>query len=84
MRVKGSASPEILTLEKYRELFGENKHEFTGVDYIQYYSDIITGAGSELTELMNCSASNFRWLWPIPQAEIDSNPQISEQQNPGY
>ena len=26
---------DILTLEKYRELFGENKHEFTGVDYVQ-------------------------------------------------
>ncbi|MBO5241765.1 MAG: coenzyme F420-0:L-glutamate ligase [Lachnospiraceae bacterium] len=39
---------DILTLEKYRELFGENKHEFTGVDYVQYYSDIITGAGAEV------------------------------------
>jgi hypothetical protein len=25
---------DVLTLEKYRELFGENKHEFTGVDYV--------------------------------------------------
>ena len=39
---------DILTLDKYRELFGENKHEFTGVDYVQYYSDIITEAGSEV------------------------------------
>lgn len=39
---------DVLTLEKYRELFGENKHEFTGVDYVQYYSDIITGAGAEV------------------------------------
>ena len=39
---------DVLTLEKYRELFGENKHEFTGVDYIQYYSDIITEAGAEV------------------------------------
>ena len=38
---------DVLTLEKYRELFGENKHEFTGVDYVQYYSDIITGCGAE-------------------------------------
>ena len=28
---------DVLTLEKYRELFGENKHEFTGVDYVEYY-----------------------------------------------
>ena len=39
---------DILTLEKYRELFGGNKHEFTGVDYVQYYSDIITEAGAEV------------------------------------
>lgn len=39
---------DVLTLEKYRELFGENKHEFTGVDYVQYYSDIITSAGAEV------------------------------------
>ena len=39
---------DVLSLEKYRELFGENKHEFTGVDYVQYYSDIITQAGAEV------------------------------------
>ena len=39
---------DVLSLEKYRELFGENKHEFTGVDYVQYYSDIITEAGAEI------------------------------------
>ena len=32
---------DVLSLEKYRELFGENKHEFTGVDYVAYYADII-------------------------------------------
>lgn len=39
---------DVLTLAKYRELFGENKHEFTGVDYVQYYADIITAAGAEV------------------------------------
>ena len=38
---------DVLTLEKYRELFGENKHEFTGVDYVDYYSNIIKEAGAE-------------------------------------
>ena len=38
---------DVLTLAKYRELFGENKHEFTGVDYVDYYSQIITEAGAE-------------------------------------
>lgn len=39
---------DVLTLERYRELFGENKHPFTGVDYVQYYSDIIRQAGTEV------------------------------------
>ena len=32
---------EVLTLEKYRELFGTNLHPFTGVDYVEYYSNLI-------------------------------------------
>ena len=39
---------DVLSLEKYRELFGENKHEFTGVDYVQYYADLIKEAGAEV------------------------------------
>ena len=38
---------DVLSLKKYRELFGENKHEFTGVDYVDYYKGIITEAGAE-------------------------------------
>ena len=39
---------DVLTLEKYRELFGENKHEFTGVDYVDYYASLIKEAGAEV------------------------------------
>ena len=39
---------DVLSLEKYRELFGENLHPFTGVDYVQYYSDLITECGAEV------------------------------------
>ena len=39
---------DVLTLERYRELFGENKHEFTGVDYVQYYGDLIREAGAQV------------------------------------
>ncbi len=39
---------DLLTLEKYRELFGENRHPFTGVDYVQYYGDIIREEGAEV------------------------------------
>ncbi len=39
---------DVLSLEKYRELFGENVHEFTGVDYVSYYENIIKGEGAEV------------------------------------
>lgn len=39
---------DVLTLEKYRELFGKNVHEFTGVDYVDYYSEVIKEAGAEV------------------------------------
>lgn len=38
---------DVLTLEKYRELFGENKHTFTGVDYVDYYGSLIKESGAE-------------------------------------
>ena len=39
---------DVLSLEKYRELFGYKKHELTGVDYIEYYQSIIKEAGAEV------------------------------------
>jgi len=39
---------DVLSLERYRELFGVNKHEFTGVDYVEYYSDLIRSCGAEV------------------------------------
>ena len=39
---------DVLSLEKYRALFGENRHPFTGVDYISYYSDLIRECGAEV------------------------------------
>ncbi|MBR6447469.1 MAG: coenzyme F420-0:L-glutamate ligase, partial [Methanomicrobium sp.] len=39
---------DVLTLERYRELFGKNVHRFTGVDYVEYYSDLIRDCGAEV------------------------------------
>ena len=39
---------DVLSLEKYRELFGENKHEFTGVDYVEYYGNLIREMGADV------------------------------------
>lgn len=38
---------DVLSLEKYRVLFGDNVHEFTGVDYVDYYKTLIEGEGAE-------------------------------------
>ena len=39
---------DVLSLEKYRELFGYIKHPFTGVDYVEYYSNLIREMGAEV------------------------------------
>ena len=39
---------DVLSLEKYRELFGYGVHEFTGVDYVKYYGDLIQEMGAEV------------------------------------
>ena len=38
---------DVLTEAKFRELFGYVKHPFTGVDYIEYYTQLITECGAE-------------------------------------
>ncbi len=49
---------DVLTLEKYRELFGYEKHRFTGVDYVEYYENIIRemGADCEIVFANDCRA----------------------------
>ena len=40
---------DVLSLERYRELFGnDTKLEFTGVDYVEYYADLIRSCGTEV------------------------------------
>ncbi len=38
---------DVLDLKKYRQLFGYEKHRFTGVDYVEYYESLIRGEGAE-------------------------------------
>ena len=49
---------DVLTLEKYRELFGYEKHPFTGVDYVEYYENLIreSGADVEIVFANDCRA----------------------------
>ena len=39
---------DVLSLERYRELFGYRKHEFTGVDYVDYYVNLIKAQGADV------------------------------------
>ena len=38
---------DVLTQSKYRELFGYEKHTFTGVDYVEYYESLVRGEGAD-------------------------------------
>ena len=38
---------DVLDLKRYRELFGYEKHRFTGVDYVEYYESLIRECGAE-------------------------------------
>lgn len=59
---------DVLTLEKYRELFGENKHPFTGVDYVAYYEELIKAAGAEVEVLF---ANDCRSILPHAKKVIN-------------
>lgn len=39
---------DVLSEEKYRQLFGYTKHPFTGVDYVEYYKELVTAEGAEV------------------------------------
>jgi len=39
---------DVLSEDRYRELFGYIKHPFTGVDYVEYYSNLIRESGAEV------------------------------------
>ena len=39
---------DVLDIKKYRELFGYEKHPFTGVDYVEYYESLIRECGAEV------------------------------------
>ena len=43
---------DVLTLERYRALFGYHKHPFTGVDYVDYYAQLIRESGAEVEILI--------------------------------
>ena len=61
---------DTLTLAQFREKFGHIVHPFTGVDYIDFYSDLIRAEncevevifGNKVTTLLDYTDTSF-WVW---------------------
>ncbi|MEG0813367.1 MAG: coenzyme F420-0:L-glutamate ligase [Clostridium sp.] len=50
---------DVLTEERYRQLFGYKKHRFTGVDYVEYYKTLIEECGAEAEVIFANSAKSI-------------------------
>ena len=50
---------DVLTEQKFRELFGYKKHTFTGVDYIEYYKELISNEGAEVEVIFSNNAKTI-------------------------
>ena len=59
---------DVLTLAKYRELFGVNPLEFTGVDYVGFYADLIRDCGAEV-EIIFSNNAKLQVVWIVGEFE---------------
>ncbi len=59
---------DVLTLEKYRELFGYEKHRFTGVDYVEYYEQLVRECGADCEIIF---ANDPRAILPYTKSVIN-------------
>lgn len=88
-KLDGSALMEEIYNERHRELMGEGMRQadlkrwnigFTRSDAFDGTNNIIISNYRNI----QYSAGDYRLTWPIPQHEMDANPQLAGQQNPGY
>ena len=76
--------------ERTRELVGEGFHFFDlkrwKLGFDRTNTTQVSGFEAQLPyfNALKIEAGDYRFVWPIPKAEIDANPQIKDQQNPGY
>lgn len=78
----GSALINEIALERRKELLGEGHRWF---DLKRTTRTIDRTADVVLTSAKKTLGPTAReWVWPIPQGEIDANPNIKSQQSPGY
>lgn len=87
--LSGTDLMEAIYAERHRELMGEGLRQadlkrwnigFTRSDAFEGRNSVIISNYRNI----QYSASDYRLTWPIPQHEMDTNPQIANQQNPGY
>jgi hypothetical protein len=50
---------DVLTLERYREVFGVHRLQFTGVDYVEYYQQLIRESGAEVEVIFGNQAAQI-------------------------
>lgn len=88
-RLSGSALQEEIRNERHRELIGEGFRladlkrwnvGFTRGEVYENHEGLIVANYQDL----HYNADDHRLVWPIPQHELDTNPQVKGQQNPGY
>ena len=85
----GTALMKEIQDEYVRELFAENPHIFNmkrwgiGLNRSVAEAQVVSYLPALGTDMVK-SADDPWWVWPIPKEEIDSNPQIKDQQNEGY
>lgn len=85
---EGDILSEILN-ERTRELIGEG---FRLLDLRRFHVDLQRGEAQDESAIIfphnnvgfHRAYTDHRFVWPIPQEEIDSNPNIAKQQNEGY
>ncbi|MCD8185686.1 MAG: RagB/SusD family nutrient uptake outer membrane protein [Rikenellaceae bacterium] len=75
--------------ERSRELFGEGfrfgdlKRWGEGFERSEGQDNAVPNTNGN-THRLSYEPGDYRFIWPIPKTEIDANPQIKQQQNPGY
>ena len=85
--VSGLSLRHLIRAERERELYGEGSR----LTDLKRYGEGFKRQNPQSVQLsyelgmdLNIKADNTRWLWAIPKAETDANPQIKYEQNPGY
>lgn len=87
--LSGTALRDEIRDERHREMIGEGSRL---ADLKRWQSGFTRGEiyenheGLIISNYMNqhYDADDYRFLWPLPQHELDTNPQVRGQQNPGY